>query len=385
MVGDRNALYICLCLFVLVGSVALATTETEIKTRDEVAPREKKTSIGMALSLYGFGASASEIESRVVGTVIESDVKHSLTSRLKARLQAGVQLETGTARSFYNSEFEPRQTLILKETSLTATPLDFLTVRAGALDQNELRSPILFANQTFPAIAEEITLPFGKLKFALTAEQAYAADTQNFQSKARYFQQAASFFIERMRLSYTDKNNFEATLLASHFLFKNLSTQAAYQSNFLGNTVTGSGTASSRFASPFQGYEVGAHTTVRLFPWMNSAGQLSLLYNNRAPTDSNFGYWSSLKLEISAVRDFTISPSIAVFRIESDVSPALFTDRAYAHTNSSGYQLGIDLTIPSQSVQILIAYCDSKLLRQSPYESNLRWGQLSFRYQYEAL
>lgn len=338
-------------------------------------------SLRLGLSLYGNGTQSLETQSRIAGTELQATYERAFSPSFSARAVASLQMETGSARQRFATDFGPRQVQRLREAKLTWTPSADLGFSLGALDQHAWDSPLLIQRLSFPGISERFERRFGHWSVSVSAQQSVASDTSTAQPFGQWPQGMPAFYLERVALGYENAGS-ALTLQATHFLFENLSNPSAAQAQFQGNTVTGSG-ATALYAYGFQGFEWAATVKGRVgrfSPLLRSA----LLTNAAAPLGKSTGWRLAAEMgwETGELR---LTPQVEFFRVESDAAPAFFRDRVFGHGNRAGFGLALGLDIPASGIQCLAQWVRSDVLAANAYQSGMDWVRFQMSVDYDLL
>ena len=348
-----------------------------------VCPKSSAIQGKLGLTFYGGGAKDLLFESRLAGTEVEGSFGLPLMQGLESRLRAGMQLETGSSHEVYPNPYSPQQRQRLKDALVRWTPIEAIQIDAGVQDQDRLESPLLLSLQSFPAILERAQVGNGPLKLGFIAEQSLAA-TDPALGYTRE-QGAPTFFLERMTLEYSpdDKVKLEGRL--SHFLFQGLPESVAYMGRLFGNTVDGLGPRNSHFVYGYQGFELGlsasARLSARIEPRLYSEGVL----NTAAPSGSQGAYRLGLESAFQLGRSTRLVPSVEVFHIESDASPAYFNSMFLGHNNRQGGALGARLQLPDNGPELGLQAVKAQVVERSPYQSEFTLFYFFIRSQYGVL
>lgn len=340
--------------------------------------------LGLGLNLYGAAADNGPSESRVAGTELSAKLSQSLLEEVTLNAEALLTLETGSSRTLYSEEFKPRQGFRLKEGALTVRPTSYLSFVAGAVDQDRWHQPLLLSKQSFPSLVEALELKDDYF-VRLEAIQAFASDTSNLQPWNDFGKESATFYLERLTVGKKWADDTDAEIHASHFLFDGLSPQLAYQSRFLGNSVSGVAVPSSRFESAFKGFEVGASARFAWNPYANPQASFSWLVNPEASADKNQAWRAAAAVSWSPKGTYRITPGVEYFRVESDVSPAVFNSRARGHNGRSGYGITLTGELRPSGTSIAAEWFDTAPIGSNSIVSSLQWFQLSLRTSYDIL
>lgn len=304
----------------------------------------------------GFQGTAVESinqQARTTGVVAELDWEATVGTMFSTHIRGGALLETGAHRTRFNDEFAPRQGLRLREAALRFNPIRSLTVSVGAIDQNRWENRLLLQDQSFPSLMQEAVFESGDWTLALSAQQAFVADSSLVQPWGEWQQGPAQFFMERVAVTWGKQPREHASLHISHFTFADLSSALADRSRYLGNRIEGLGPIASRFASAFSGVEAGLSARIPLGRFTPHATFDGVTNTLAAENDL------ALRAEVGVgigFADFDVQPYAEWFAIQENAVPAVFNDRALGHTNRSGYGAGARFTLPKEGIEATLRW-----------------------------
>jgi hypothetical protein len=345
-------------LFVLSLLVAGLTT---VSALGEVQPESK---LGWKAALYGRSTDDTFSSSRTVGIAGVIRAEHPISDSLIAHFLGGALLESGSSSSLFTNEFEPRSRLFLQEASLKFAPLNFASVKAGALDQRHHSSPLLLDGGTFPAALLSLDPATGPWVLHLDA-QAAIPTSQSLSTRATGKENTPTLFTQKLIAGFSDES-FRGTFRATHFEFKDLTRGVAQDSRFYGNTITGVGPA-SRFVYRFEGFEFGPDFVLPLGSSLDFNLGASALRNTAGPANSNqglYGYggfrWKGKKL--------SLAPKLEWYRNEADSAPAFYSSAKFGHNNREGAGASVRMELPQ--LHFDVKYHRSKLLEPRTFQKN---------------
>lgn len=334
------------------------------------------STLGLSTSLRATSVESDTQQARSAGLSALLDWNVTYRPWLKMHVEAGAVVETGMNRARYAEEFAPSQGIRLREAVMTAEPLEFVTLTAGAIDQNRWNSRILLWDQSFPGVLQEGHLRRGDWHLRAGAQQSIVADASLVQPWGDWQGQPASFFLERIAVSYERPSRGSFGVSASHFLFSSLSSHLADRSRYLGNRIDGFGSIQSRFASGFQGYLLGLEGSLR-FGRFTPDLRAEWIANTEAPSDGE-----AWRAEVGLATEF--SPDIRArlsaerFDLGARSVPAAFNDRALGHVNRVGYGVGLNLTFPREGIDTTVRYVRADRRTPRAEQSDLGYLRIEF-------
>ncbi len=338
-------------------------------------------SLQFGLSLYGNGSESKETQSVIAGTEIQAKFERTLHPNWQLRLTAGIQLETGSARSRWAEDFRPKQIQRLKQASIDWIPNSEIQFSLGALDQQVWNSPLLLQRQSFPAVYEKWERRFDSFRLSIEAQQAIATDTSSLQPWGNWPTGMPAFYLERLTFAYLPNEPFSFSAHVSHFLYENLSQPTAVQAQFLGNSVRGVG-ATTSYLYGFQGFEGGFSLKRRFGRWEPGVSG-KLVTNTSAPFDKAMSWRLASLVEWEGGPGFHLATQIEFFRAASDAAPAFYNDRVFGHGNRQGFGVQASAAWPQSGIQADARWVRSSVLTQNAYQSALDWVQVQLTTQYE--
>lgn len=297
-------------------------------------------------SLEALSVDDLQTEARVVSFSMFADVKQTVLPNLEASIIAGGVLETGSNESLFVDEFKPRQDLVLKEASVSYSPFEALSIEVGALNQSRYNSPLLLTDTAFVSAKESLNFKISDYSFGFFLSQAVPSNHFLTNRLGSVDEGAPSLLIEGISMHLAGDLMFFKTQVM-RYKFNNLSSNVAYNSQFLGNSTRGSTASTTAFLYDYQGYnlvfEIGFNIGENSA--LNFKGQY--LYNDKAPDSRNTGTLGGLTLEIG---QFSLSGEY--FKNESDSSPAFYNSSTYGHNDRDGAGIGLAWTIPKEATTI---------------------------------
>lgn len=368
----------------LAAAVALAEVPgtTSLET---TLPAPKPAGLVLGLDLYGNGWESTVTQSRIAGAEVRGDYQRALGEGFSVALGASLIAEAGVARSRFTDEFRPRQGIRLREASFGWNGWEPLTFRFGALDQDRWDSPLLLRRQSFPGALERFAWTFGEVTVALAATQAIVNDTSTLQRWGNWASGLPTFFLERVSAEWKKSPRTRASVHASHFAFKDLSHQQAFDAQFLGNSVVGVGPETSSFRYGFQGFELGAEASAEILTGLSPFIRGDLLWNNGAVSGRGTGWSVSLGALYERGDRFRLRPSFEFFRVESDAAPALFNTRSFGHANRQGWAASLGLELPKSGIRGQLQWVNADVIAATPLQTGATWVGFQLSMDYDAI
>lgn len=360
-------------VFLLPAAVLAAPEEAgTLATKLDAAPAP----LALKLDLYGNGWESTVTQSRIAGAEVRGELVRKLAPEFSVQLGAALVVEAGVARSRFTDEFRPRQGVRLREASVQWNPWAPLTVAAGALDQDRWDAPLLLRRQSYPGVYERFAQKLGAFTVALEAVQSVVNDTSTLQRWGNWAEGLPSFFLERASVEWKKTDRTRVRAHVSHYGFRDLSHQQAFDAQFLGNTVQGVGPEVTTFVYGFQGFEAGAEASVEVATGWSPFLRGDVLWNHLAPGDRGLGWSVATGVLWERGDKLRFRPSLEVFQVGSDVSPALFSTRTFGHGNRRGFAASLAVELPTDHVRGQLQWVSSSVLVPSPVQDGANWLNL---------
>ncbi len=299
-------------------------------------------------SLEAISVDDLQTEARVVSFSVFADIKQTVLPHLEASVIAGGVLETGSNESLFVDEFKPRQDLVLKEASLSYSPIEALQIEAGALNQSRYDSPLLLTETPFVSARESINFKLADYSFGLFLSQAVPSNHFLTNRLGSVDEGAPSLLIEGITMHLAGDLMFFKTQIM-RFKFNNLSSNVAYNSQFLGNSTRGVSPSTTAFLYDYEGYNIVMEMGFNIGESSSLIFNGQYLYNDKAPDGRNTGYLASLTLEMGQLR-----LTGSYFTNESDSSPAFYNSSTYGHNDREGQGIELAWMIPTEATSLYL-------------------------------
>jgi hypothetical protein len=329
--------------------------------------------IDSSITLGGDHVNNNQVKARVFGITGNIAFEYPLTETLEFELDFGANLEVGSNNSFIIDEYAPRRQWRLGHAYFDWEPVEWFELALGAVDQSDYNSPILLTGAAFLAAELELSYDFTPdHKIFFKFEQAIPNNLNLAQRIGIVEDGTPLFTMSTIGLDMSG-DLLSVDLQAMRWSFSNLSTGAAFQSQYLGNSVSGGSQVNSDFLYGFSGYNVSGGLKFFMSDslGLNFMGQY--LYNDKAPDNRNLGHIATAGLILGHYE-----PYIGSFRVESDVSPGFYNTNRTGHNNMEGNILGLHYRNPHASsdnklasdISANIEYVDSTPINPNAFQSN---------------
>lgn len=364
-------------------ALALGQTQsmrTQITTKPDEATPPRKLKVRWNLSLQGDSFANDREQAQTAGFGVGGQIKYRLAQGLNFRASIGVTMQSGYAQSRFGDN-APRSGLDLREAILQYRPFSFFAFEAGALDQGQLKMPLLVAPRAFPGVAERILLGNRRLGMELRAQQTIPTSTQQ-QTRTVEAEPMPSFLSETLRVRGMPTSFWTLRADATHFRFNQIPRQVAMNSAAFGNTLRAD---IDLLEYQFQGFAGGGGTSLeitRAVTW-NIDGHV--MKNTDAPEGYNLAQLISTSFDLHLPGDIDLRPQGEIFFAESDVSPAFYNDSGYGHSNRQGYAADLLATFKQAGFKLGLRYVNADLIDQKSVQSAQQYVMVRFETLYDSL
>ena len=294
---------------------------------------------------------SENVKARIFGYQFNIIAKDKITKDLEIFFDGLLNLQVGSndVVGSTTAEFQPIDTVDLNEGGLKYSPWSFLTLKVGALNQDEFESPLFLAATAFAAAQE--TLSYRGLFLKLQQ----AIPTNNRLQKRISSVDSGTPFLNTYGIGYRYKGSFILSTELTQFQYQDLSSDIANNSATFGNSVEGL-SGSRKFSYEFSGQNLMLKMG-KIFGKHRLYFGGHYLYNDKAPEKRNRGNLVALEYYYSHF-GFVLEN----FRNESDTTPAFYNSKYYGHNNVHGN--AVALKYRSKVLDAFIRYADIKLINE---------------------
>ena len=318
--------------------------------------------------LIASGYNDGRDQSQLTGVQLNFKYMNMLDDNLLAKIEAGVQLETGHSQIVYNDDYQNQQRFMLTEASLKWNPLKEVDLKVGTLNQAKNHSPLLLSEVSFPGVEQNAQVTFGNFQLAARGEQ--AVPTSALYSPMMSQSPGVPYFMSGQLNGMYSTDTIKASAALGVFEFAQLSPDVAQDSRFRGNTVTGLGSQGAQFVYNYQGVESLCQVAVPLSSVVMPSLAASYVLNTAAPSGQNAGFLVVAGTELKPTTNIVLTPQFKFFRNESDSAPAYYNDRTIGHSNVRGFAAGLSAALPGSSLSFEAFWSSGSPINQNPYQSD---------------
>ena len=251
-------------------------------------------------------------------------------------------------------------------------PVDWVEVRAGALSQRFLDEPLLVSRGlAFPGGMEmfHFDLP-SNVKLDLVAQQVIPT-SRSLNAERQEREPIPVFQTQSAHLRYQPFEEWNFTLWGGHYSWVNMPSKVAFDSQIIGNQPSAAeDPASAHFQYGFDGYFGG----FRGCYCVNDNFSLEIGYTQFANLEAPAVRRNGQMVELSPSYDqkfWNLKLTGSYFFVESDATPALYTQARYGNNNRVGTSVEARLLLKKYGFSILGQYVDANTINYDPNQQRL--------------
>ncbi len=296
---------------------------------------------------------SDSIKARIFGYQFNIIIKDKISSEVDIFFDGLLNLQVGSndVVGSGTAEFQPINTVDLNEGGLRYRPWSFLTLKAGAINQDEFASPLFLSSTAFAA-AQEV---FHYNGFSLKLQQAIPTNNR-LQKRIAVNVDSGTPYLNTTSIAYKYKGHFYFHSELTQYYYQDLSSTIADNSSSFGNSVQDLGSA-KKFTYNFSGQnlmlKIGKSFGLHRF-YFN--GQY--LYNDKAPEKRNRGNLAALEYYYKS-----FGVMLETFRNESDTAPAFYNSKYYGHNNVQGNAFALKYKI--KDFESFVRYADIDVIEET--------------------
>lgn len=342
----------------------------------------EKTDLKGQVKLGSYYVDNKQVEARVFGLTGYLDMKTTFSESLELDVSIGATTEVGSNNSFILDEYAPRRQWRLKRAFIKWSPFSFFSTKLGAINQRDYDAPLLLTRTAFMGAQEEINIQFSEDHRLFFRLQQSIPNNLNLTQRIGIVEDGTPrFLMETVGLELKG-NVLALRVQGGLWRYDSLSTGAAYQSQFVGNSISGGSQLNSEFLYKFAGFTNSAVLRIHFSDDFGLKFSGQFLYNDKAPEERNKGQFLKSSLILG-----NWQPSFMVFRNESDSSPAFYNSSFFSHNNHEGFSTEIRYCDPfdnnDDKVTAYINYVDSSPIKFNTFQSDTKKVNLSITFPYD--
>lgn len=345
------------------------TTSASVSAKPE--EKDKKLSGSVKVTTLGRGIQDKNLKSKVGWTFVEAGVDTEYTDWLAFNIGVVGVFGEGAGQNYLSDEGGGTSALLLDYAGVNIKPIQQLNLKAGVIGYqiNPLYTTMspgtsLGAEQKF-----ELATPSETFKFTLQGNQAVPSVGV---TKGLVEEDKNPFFLAGSVIGEINAKPIGTKLkvAGTQFRFGNLPKSQAGSSLTAGNSVNSvAGVGDEmQYVIGFAGTETAATLETDWTSKVKTTARVVAIKNDRI-SEANEGRMGRLDLRV-VFGNVALKPSVTVFEVEADTTPAGYTILANRYNNRKGQVAGLSLELVKQKVIFFGNYTKAQEIVDSPFLSD---------------
>lgn len=358
-----SRLWVSLPILALTTQLTFATeskTQLESKQASNI-----ETKFNFRTNTMGFYEGEQEASLVLFG--FNPEIKFKLDPKFYIDANVSLNLLSSRIQLRYLSQND--QNFFLNELSMNYAPSENFKISVGAINQNHLDSPYLVSNLSFPGVLASAHIKTDNVKFGYKGQRliptSMSFDTDRTEKEALPIFQTHGLFAD-----YKVNNNFEVGGQVNYFNFADLPSVVAFESQIMGNDVTGIEIGDSRFTEQFSGFSNSFYAKGMFSKDFGAQLNISVVENENTLDGDNRAQFVESGL-IFKFNSFDLIPSYAQFYAEPNVTPGFYNTRMLGNNNREGVRYSLRTNFKKIKLNVIASYINAKVLNQSIYQDDL--------------
>lgn len=294
----------------------------------EVNLRETLEKAKVEFAMVATNLDSQNNKSSVLNSSLELSTTLKIADELKANFDGEFVFGTGSSNSIYeNNRVTEFNGTNLKDAYLSYNLKDIITLKAGAINQKAQQAPLVVGKKSFLALSEEASFNLSEVQITFGATQARPKSNSNKDGIGKIDDGSPLFAREFIRAK-SENNTIDIQATIGHFAYDKLSSNAAYQSQFFGNTIDGKNKTSAQYAYSFVGWDFELETKYHLTKNYDLLAEFHHTLNTGAPTGKNRS--QAILAGLSYERgNWKTTLAHTLIRVESNATPAIYLNSSF--------------------------------------------------------
>lgn len=346
-----------LCLILILTAQGWA--QGQISTALPETKESSRFSAEWRLRLAGSDVKDERSQSKVVDIRTDIKAKYLLGKSLHLDLQPSLRLQSGQTQSVDGAD-KAENKILLNQAAAHYLPFSFVRLSAGALNQRHMHTGLLVDSLAFPAARIEAMARAANTRTGLAVESAIPTST-SLSTNTKDLEPTPSLNSAALKFQWQAARNLYLKTSAGYFIYNNLPSSVAQQSNLLGNEVAKISDAQYAFIYKYEGYEASLEVAFPVFSLMDIKLGAEYLQNTKAPAKENSAtrYFAAGEFELNGNMDLVVEGSY--FSVAPEAAVAYFNAGGY-ETNRVGYSAESYLSFKKEGFNLGVKYTDSEVM-----------------------
>jgi len=367
---------IAIALIVIGLSAHASSVSTSFMVPDnEDQQTARKWTGEYSLALGGEDFTQGKDEGTAASLFFKTSFEGHFSKFLRVYVAPIATLYTGRLQQRYETD-DYKSRIGVTEFYLSSQPIKQIDLRAGAVNQEYLNSPMLISkHRAFPGLEQIIGDEWnsknnrfkGQVIFQESIPTSYSLNTEREDREP-----LPEFFVQSIHLSGKAADWFEWQAMGGHFTYNHLPNEIAFQSRLLGNSTNDTDAApGTHFLAGFDGFFGGMEVCACVPTWpVQAIVEYQRIYNHLA--DSGLGngqIWGIGPRFIFG--DLTLDIRYRRFFIEKDATVAYYMTSFIGNTNRMGDDVEFKLDFRDQKFAVVGEWANAETIRDNPLQQTI--------------
>ncbi|GEM_PF-1563250 len=345
------------CLTLILTAQTWAQGQISMSASDR--PQNDKFKASWRLSLAGTDRHDERSQAKLVDFRTDIKARYLLNNQLLLDVQPSLRLQSGQTQSVDGAD-KAESKIQLYQAAAHYAPLQNIQFSAGALNQETMHTRLLIDRIAFPAARLLGKMKADGISTSLAFETAIPTST-SLSANTKELEPTPSLNSATLKMQASASPRQYAKASAGYFIYGNLPSAVAQQSNLLGNTVHEISSAQHKFAYNYEGYEASAEVKYPIFFAIDLFAGAEYIQNTKTLSEYSRGSNIYVGTELYLKKDMQFVVEGSYFSVAPDAAVAFFNAGGY-ETNRVGYSLDTALSFRKQGFKVGLKYIDSEVM-----------------------
>lgn len=345
------------CLTLILTAQSWAQGQVSLSASDH--PYNDKFKASWRLSLSGSDRHDERSQAKLVDFRTEIKARYLLNNQLLLDVQPSLRLQSGQTQSVDGAD-KAENKIQLYQAAAHYAPFNNIQLSAGALNQETMHTRLLIDRIAFPAARLMGKIKTNGFSSSLALETAIPTST-SLSANTKELEPTPSLNSATLKMQISASPRQYAKASAGYFIYGNLPSAVAQQSNLLGNTVHELSSAQHKFAFDYAGYEASVEIKYPVFFAIDLFAGAEYIQNTKALAENSRGSNIYAGTELYLKKDMQLVIEGSYFSVAPDAAVAFFNAGGY-ETNRVGYAAETSLAFRKQGFKVGLKYIDSEVM-----------------------
>ncbi len=370
------------------GAQSVESLHSAVPKADADPSPNKNAKLNLTTTVSSKSVEDKILNSKTSGAVLELVGERTFTPYLSGTIDISMIMMTGNFSNRYTAEGGAPNGLDISEASITgklwSKETQSFSVSAGVMPIDFTTLISMWDGPGFAGVKESYNSDGDQVKGQFWASQTTpSSSTAAVKSSESGVNSQLQLVGANISTNNLDTSAFTFKAGATRFDFQNLTSSAATDSQYAGNSVIQIGNQ-ARFKYEFKGYEGAASMAAKLSNHWKMEFLASYLTNTEAPTTLNKAQMGQIKT--SYLGDgIKLTTSVASFYNEADTLPASYTTVGLGNNNRFGWSASFKSEWEKQKVSAILKFVQANEIQDNIYTADRQILSLSVEAKYDIL